>query len=103
MGGSVIGQAKNGIEAVDLYLRLNPDLVMLDITMPELDGIETLHNIIDKNNNAKVIIMSSLGHKKMICKALDLGAMHYITKPYESRYAEMIIKSVVERKEGGSE
>jgi DNA-binding response OmpR family regulator len=39
----------------------------------------------------------------MICKALDLGAMHYITKPYESRYAEMIIKSVVERKEGGSE
>jgi two-component system chemotaxis response regulator CheY len=95
IGGNVIGEARNGTEAVDLYFKLAPDIVFLDITMPELDGVETLRRIIEKDSNAKVIIVSSIGHKEMVWKAICLGAKHYITKPYNPSYAGMVIKSVI--------
>lgn len=101
-GGDVVGQARNGIEALELFGKLNPDLVLLDITMPELDGIETLRKIMEEDRNAKVVIMSSVGHKEMIWKALTLGAKHFVTKPYDPGYAGMIIKSVVQGTNGGA-
>lgn len=94
-GGDVIGEAKNGMEAVNLYFKLRPDIVLLDITMPGLDGVETLKKIIEKDKNAKVIIVSSLGHKEMVWKAIGLGAKHYVTKPFSPDYASTIIQSVV--------
>ncbi len=97
IGGKVIGEAKNGLEAIDLYSSLQPDLVLMDITMPELDGIETLQRIMEKDRNARVIIVSSLGHKEMIWKAICLGAKHFFTKPYTPDYAGMIIRSVLEK------
>lgn len=101
MGGDVVGEAKNGLEATELYARLSPDLVLLDITMPELDGIDALRSIMEKNRNAAVIIVSSLGNKEMVWKALCLGAKHYVTKPYNPEYAQMIIKSVIDGAGGG--
>lgn len=96
IGGRTIGEAVNGAEAVKLYGQLKPDLVLLDITMPELDGIEALRKIMENDGRAKVIIVSSLGHKEMIWKALRLGAKHLLSKPYAPDYATMIIKWVLE-------
>lgn len=101
IGGRVIGEATNGMEAVELYGQLFPDLVLLDITMPELDGIEALRRIREKDDNATVIIVSSLGHREMMWQAICLGAKHFFSKPFAPEYATMIIKSVLERKEGG--
>ena len=100
VGGNVVGEAKNGTEAVDLYFRLNPDLLLLDITMPELDGIGTLRKIMGQKKDAKVIIVSSTGHKEMVWKAVCLGSKHFITKPFNPAYAGMIIRSVISGEEG---
>jgi two-component system chemotaxis response regulator CheY len=95
IGGQVIGEAKNGIEALELYFKLSPDLVLMDITMPELDGIETLRRIMEKDKDAKVIVVSALGHKEIVWKAICFGAKHFFTKPYSPDYATMVIKSVL--------
>lgn len=99
IGGQVIGEATNGMEAIDLYDQFNPDLVLMDVTMPQLDGIEALRKIMEKNEGAKVIIVSSLGHKDMVLRALGLGAKHFFSKPYTPDYAAMIITSVLEKGE----
>ena len=101
IGGQVIGEATNGKEAIELYEQLHPDLVLMDITMPELDGIDALRKIREKDKGARVIIVSSLGHKEMIWKAICLGAIHFVSKPYAPDYVTMIIKSVLAKKEGG--
>ncbi len=102
-GGNVVGEAANGIEAVDLYSRLKPDLVLLDITMPQLDGVETLRRIMESDKDAKVIIVSSLGHKEMIWKAICLGAKSFITKPYKPGYVAMMVRSILDMKGGGAQ
>ena len=102
LGGEVVGEATNGKEAVELYFSLRPDLVLLDITMPELDGVDTLRKILEGDRNAKVIMVSSIGHREMVYKAISLGAKHFVTKPYEPDYAGMIIRSILNRENGGS-
>lgn len=101
LGGIVVGEASNGNEAVDLYFKLKPDLMLLDITMPVQDGVDTLRKIVEGDKSAKVIMVSSIGHKEMIWKALCLGAKHFITKPYNPEYARTIIRSTLEGKSGG--
>jgi two-component system chemotaxis response regulator CheY len=95
IGGNVVAEATNGQEAVDLYTKLHPDLVLLDVTMPVLDGVDTLRKILEADGSAKVIMVSAVGHREMIWKAICIGAKHYVTKPYSPDYASMIIKSVV--------
>lgn len=101
LGGTVVGAAGSGQEAVSLYGRLHPDLVLLDITMPELDGVEALRRILDLDGAAKVIMVSSLGHKEMVWRAMRLGARHFITKPFTSEYAALVIRSVLAGEAGG--
>lgn len=95
IGGNVVAEAANGQEAVDLYTKLHPDLVLLDVTMPVLDGVDTLRKILETDGSARVIMVSAVGHREMIWKAICIGAKHYVTKPYSPDYASMIIKSVV--------
>lgn len=101
LGGNVVGEATNGNEAVELYFKLRPELMLLDITMPQQDGVDTLRKIIDGDKEANVIMVSSIGHKEMIWRALCIGAKHFITKPYDAEYAGEIIKSIMEGKSGG--
>lgn len=96
IGGEVVGMAANGVEAVELYFSLKPDLLLLDITMPVLDGVDTLRRIMEKDKTAKVVIVSSLSHKEMIQTAMALGAKDIIPKPYNLDSACTIIKSALE-------
>jgi len=95
IGGNVVGEAESGDEAVAAFGRLRPDLVFLDVTMPVLDGVEALRQIKVRDQGAKVIMVSALGHKEMVWKAICLGARHYITKPYTPEYAGLVIRSVL--------
>lgn len=78
-----IFEADDGKEGLNLYQDLLPDLVFLDITMPEMDGYKVLDKIIEFDSNAKVIIVSAIGQKTSIIKCFNSGAKAYITKPFE--------------------
>jgi two-component system chemotaxis response regulator CheY len=80
-GHEVVGEASNGIEAVAQYRELRPDVTTLDITMPELDGISALREILAEDPAAKVIMCSALKEKPKVLEALQAGARDYILKP----------------------
>lgn len=73
-GYNVVGEAENGKVAVDKYTELKPDLVLMDITMPEMDGIESLKAIRAKDPNACVIMCSAMGQQAMVSEAIQSGA-----------------------------
>jgi two-component system, chemotaxis family, chemotaxis protein CheY len=87
-------EASNGAEAVAKYKATNPDLVILDITMPEVNGIEALKQILDINKNAKVIMCSALGGQITIQEALSIGAKDFIVKPYFVNIKEIIENTI---------
>lgn len=96
MGIEVVGEAVNGIEAVEKTMQLKPDLVTLDIIMPELDGIEALKAIMDINPDQCVCMVSSLGMDEEIKRALLLGADSYIIKPFEAKTVVETIESILD-------
>lgn len=102
LGGEVVGQAGSGALAVEMYERLRPELVLLDVTMPELDGVEALRRIRAADAGARVIMVSALGHKEMVWKSICLGAKHFITKPFSAEYAGAVIRSVLAGGAGGA-
>ncbi len=80
----VVGLAKDGVEALELMEREQPDLILLDIIMPHLDGLEVLERMNDMSGNLpKVIILSAVGQDKITQKALKLGAEYYVVKPFD--------------------
>ena len=83
-GYDVIGEAQNGIEAVSLYQSLRPDLVTMDIAMPEMDGIAALKAIREFDPNAIVVMCSAIGKRNMIHEALLAGAADFLVKPFHS-------------------
>ncbi len=87
----VLGEAENGADAVAIYKELNPDIVLMDITMPVMDGLESLRLIKDYDSEAKVIMCSALGQQKYIIKAIQYGARDFILKPFLS---ERIISAI---------
>lgn len=82
-GFEVAGEASNGIEAVEMYKRLKPDIVLMDITMPRMDGIQALQEIMKADSGAKVIMCSALGQQKLIIQSIQLGAKDFIVKPFK--------------------
>lgn len=82
-GFVVAGEASNGLEAVELYKRLKPDIVLMDITMPRMDGIQALTEIIKFDKTARIIMCSALGQQKLIIQSIQLGAKDFIVKPFK--------------------
>ena len=80
----VAGEAANGVEAVEKYKELKPDLVTMDITMPEKDGIEALKEIKQMDPNAKVVMCSAMGQQAMVIDAIQSGAKDFIVKPFQA-------------------
>ena len=91
----VTAEAKNGLEAVKLYEEFKPDIVLMDITMPVMDGLESLKNIRKIDPGAKVIMCSAMGQQKYIIKAIQLGARDFIVKPFKSERILSAIKKAV--------
>ena len=80
----VVGEAVNGIDALEKYKELRPDLVTMDITMPEADGIQATKDIIAFDAKAKVVMLSGIDQKEMLWQAIKAGAVSYIVKPFEN-------------------
>ncbi|MBV7276952.1 response regulator [Clostridium thailandense] len=85
-GYEVIGEAVNGLDAIQKYATLKPEIVTMDITMPDMDGVQALEQIKKLNSNAVVIIISALGQETMVKKAIMLGAKGFIVKPYKEEH-----------------
>ena len=81
--GFVIHEAVNGRDAVDKYEEIHPDLVTLDITMPEMNGLDALRIIRERDPGARVLMVSAMGQQKMIVEALEAGAMDFLVKPFQ--------------------
>lgn len=90
-GYEIAGEAANGKESVDLYQQTKPDLVTMDITMPEMDGITAVKEIKKLDPNANVIMCTAMGQKNMVMEAVAAGAKDFIVKPFQP---EKVIEAV---------
>ena len=81
--GYVIHEAVNGRDAVEKYAEIQPDVVTMDITMPEMSGLEALRLIREQDPAARVLVVSAMGQQKMIVEALEYGAMDFLVKPFQ--------------------
>jgi len=94
-GYEVVGEAQDGAQAVERYKELKPDLVTMDITMPEMDGIAALKEIKKIDSGAKVIMCSAMGQQAMVIDAIQAGAKDFIVKPFQAdRVIEAIKKTL---------
>ena len=94
-GHEVVGEATNGIEAVELYGELQPDLVTMDIVMPKRSGIDAVKQILAADANACVVMCSALGQETLVMEALQAGAKDFIVKPFKpERVIEAITKVI---------
>lgn len=94
-GYNVVGEAENGAVAVEKHKELNPDLTLMDITMPEMDGINALKNIRANNPSANVIMCSAMGQQAMVIEAIQAGAKDFIVKPFQADRVLEAVKKVV--------
>ncbi len=94
-GGQVAGEAGDGRAAIAEYDRLHPDLVLMDITMPEMEGIEAAESIVRQHPEARVIMVSSVGYQENIVAALQRGARHFVQKPVKAEVLYEVIKYVM--------
>ncbi|NSL51173.1 response regulator [Calidifontibacillus erzurumensis] len=94
-GYQVVAEAADGIQAIEKYKEVQPDLVTMDITMPEMDGITALKEIKKIDRNAKVIMCSAMGQQAMVIDAIQAGARDFIVKPFQAdRVLEAIKKTI---------
>ena len=94
-GYNVAGEAENGAKAVEKYKELTPDLVLMDITMPEMDGIQALKAIKAADASAKVIMCSAMGQQAMVIESIQAGAKDFIVKPFQQDRVLEAVKKVV--------
>ncbi len=90
-GYSVVGEAEDGLDAIEKYKELKPDIVTMDITMPRMDGIESMKGILEIDPNAKIIVCSAMGQKALVIEALRLGAKDFIVKPFD---ADRVVEAI---------
>ncbi|MBL8872927.1 MAG: response regulator [Planctomycetaceae bacterium] len=89
-GWEVVGEATNGAQAVELYRELRPDLVTLDIVMPQMDGVEALRKIREEEPQARVCMVSAVNQKEKLAECIKLGAIDFIVKPFEKAQLESL-------------
>ena len=94
-GYTVIGEAENGAKAVEKYAELKPDLVLMDITMPEMDGIQALKKIKEADPSATVIMCSAMGQQAMVIESIQSGAKDFIVKPFQADRVLEAVRKVV--------
>jgi two-component system chemotaxis response regulator CheY len=94
-GHEVVGEAGNGVEAIARFQELKPDLMTLDITMPEKDGLAALAEIVAADPSARVVMCSALGQESKVLEAIKLGAKDFVVKPFQpARVLEAVGKAL---------
>ena len=94
-GYNIAGEAENGLKAVEKYNELKPDLVLMDITMPEMDGIQALKSIKSADPGATVIMCSAMGQQAMVIESIQSGAKDFIVKPFQADRVIEAVKKVI--------
>ena len=94
-GYTVVGEAENGAKAVEKYGELKPDLVLMDITMPEMDGIQALKKIKEADAGASIIMCSAMGQQAMVIESIQSGAKDFIVKPFQADRVLEAVRKVV--------
>ena len=94
-GHEIVGEAGDGMEAVQLYRQHKPDLTTMDITMPKMDGIQAVAHIHEENPLARIIMVTALGQRAIITDALKAGASDFIVKPFDAEQVIAMIKKVL--------
>ena len=82
-GYEVVGEAEDGVQAVAKYKETSPDLVTMDITMPNMDGITAIKKIMEDDPQARIVVVSAMGQKSLVIEALNAGAKDFIVKPFQ--------------------
>ena len=90
-GYIVAGEAENGVKAVEKYKEIQPDLVIMDITMPEMDGIQAVKEIKKINPDANIVMCSAMGQQAMVIESIQAGARDFVVKPFQ---ADRVIEAV---------
>lgn len=91
LGHKVVSDARNAREGIEAYISNKPDLVTMDITMPDMDGITAVKEILKNNNDAKIVMVTSHGQEDMVIKSIQAGAVGYMLKPItEDKFARTI-------------
>lgn len=94
-GFDVVGEAENGKVAIEKFKELNPDLVTMDITMPEMDGIQAVKRLKEIDGNSKIVMCSAMGQQAMVIDAIQAGAKDFIVKPFQpDRVLEAVRKAL---------
>src|ERR1051326_1040648 len=94
-GGEIVGEAGDGCTAITEYDRTMPDMVLMDITMPQMEGIEAAERIVRSHPDARIVMVSSVGYQENIVAALQKGARHFVQKPVKSEILYEVIKYVM--------
>ena len=94
-GGQVVGEAGDGLTAISEYDRLKPDIVLMDITMPQMEGIESVERIVRQHPEARIVMVSSVGYQENILAALQKGAKHFVQKPVKPEVLYEILRYVL--------
>ena len=94
-GYHVVGEGANGYEAIDMVKLHQPDIVTLDITMPEMDGIMAINGILEACPNVKIIMVSAMGQQSMVIDAIKMGAKDFIVKPFDKYRVQRAIQNVI--------
>src|SRR6185437_8125864 len=94
-GGEVAGEAGDGCTAITEYTRTNPDIVLMDITMPQMEGIEAVERIVRQHTEARIVMVSSVGYQENILAALQKGAKHFVQKPVKAEVLYEILRYVL--------
>ncbi|ALC92272.1 chemotaxis protein CheY [Bacillus sp. FJAT-18017] len=94
-GLEVVGEAVNGVDAIEKFQELNPDVVTMDITMPEMDGITAVKQIRALNPQASIIMCSAMGQQPMVLEAIQAGAKDFVVKPFQADRVMESIRKVI--------
>ncbi|MBN2796993.1 MAG: response regulator [Clostridia bacterium] len=94
-GYEILGEAENGQKAIEKFKELHPDLVIMDITMPEVDGIQAVKEIKKIDSNAKIIMCSAMGQQAMVIESIQAGARDFIVKPFQADRVVEAVKKVI--------
>jgi len=90
-GYEVVGEAETGLQAIERYRELNPDLVTMDIVMPDMGGIDAVREIVKADPNAKILMCSAMGQQALVVEAIQAGAKDFVVKPFQpSRVLEAV-------------